>query len=106
MSSTRLWVRISNCSRDFLSTCGERLTVNFSSFVGSGIGPRTCAPVLFALETISLVDASRIPWSTKEIVSTAKRTGAQVRGPRSEEHTSELQSPDHLLCRLLLLKKK
>src|SRR5438552_10487663 len=26
---------------------------------------------------------------------------AQV-GPRSEEHTSELQSPDHLVCRLLL----
>src|SRR5258708_21064272 len=26
--------------------------------------------------------------------------------PRSEEHTSELQSPDHLLCRLLLEKKK
>src|SRR5207244_12192896 len=34
------------------------------------------------------------------------------RGPRwcgrvrSEEHTSELQSPDHLVCRLLLEKKK
>src|SRR5215216_7214960 len=27
-------------------------------------------------------------------------------GPRSEEHTSELQSPDHLVCRLLLEKKK
>src|SRR5258708_12807110 len=25
---------------------------------------------------------------------------------RSEEHTSELQSPDHLVCRLLLAKKK
>src|SRR5207244_13050688 len=25
--------------------------------------------------------------------------------PRSEEHTSELQSPDHLVCRLLLEKK-
>src|SRR5258708_24303813 len=25
---------------------------------------------------------------------------------RSEEHTSELQSPDHLVCRLLLQKKK
>src|SRR5258708_18226434 len=25
---------------------------------------------------------------------------------RSEEHTSELQSPDHLVCRLLLGKKK
>src|SRR5207244_11616752 len=33
----------------------------------------------------------------------------QVRKPervRSEEHTSELQSPDHLVCRLLLEKKK
>src|SRR5258708_28230056 len=27
-------------------------------------------------------------------------------GVRSEEHTSELQSPDHLVCRLLLEKKK
>src|SRR5438552_8995113 len=26
-------------------------------------------------------------------------------GHRSEEHTSELQSPDHLVCRLLLEKK-
>ena len=29
-----------------------------------------------------------------------------VTDPRSEEHTSELQSPDHLVCRLLLEKKK
>src|SRR5258708_31096941 len=28
------------------------------------------------------------------------------REKRSEEHTSELQSPDHLVCRLLLEKKK
>src|SRR4051794_41678169 len=28
------------------------------------------------------------------------------RRPRSEEHTSELQSPVHLVCRLLLEKKK
>src|SRR5258708_30453653 len=27
------------------------------------------------------------------------------RSSRSEEHTSELQSPDHLVCRLLLEKK-
>src|SRR5438552_11243031 len=31
--------------------------------------------------------------------------GAEV-FDRSEEHTSELQSPDHLVCRLLLEKKK
>src|SRR5258708_35677867 len=31
----------------------------------------------------------------------------QHRAPhRSEEHTSELQSPDHIVCRLLLEKKK
>src|SRR5258708_18606172 len=29
-----------------------------------------------------------------------------ARHGRSEEHTSELQSPDHLVCRLLLEKKK
>src|SRR5258708_18379914 len=32
--------------------------------------------------------------------------GDEIRRPnRSEEHTSELQSPDHLVCRLLLEKK-
>src|SRR5438552_14016055 len=46
----------------------------------------------------------------------ARRAGQQVRpalpryewsrNRRSEEHTSELQSPDHLVCRLLLEKKK
>src|SRR5258708_8365188 len=33
-------------------------------------------------------------------------TGGQTCAQRSEEHTSELQSPDHLVCRLLLEKKK
>src|SRR5947208_4640140 len=35
-------------------------------------------------------------------------SGREKIGPlcRSEEHTSELQSPDHLVCRLLLEKKK
>src|SRR5690348_17699141 len=33
--------------------------------------------------------------------------GRRIRaGTRSEEHTSELQSPVHLVCRLLLEKKK
>src|SRR5438552_8549709 len=32
--------------------------------------------------------------------------GANPAKHRSEEHTSELQSPDHLVCRLLLEKKK
>src|SRR2546426_8582031 len=42
-------------------------------------------------------------------VTIATREGAQVKDPqpyRSEEHTSELQSPCNLVCRLLLEKKK
>src|SRR5258708_20691897 len=41
-------------------------------------------------------------------VSVAGRGPTPGNGPssdRSEEHTSELQSPDHLVCRLLLEKK-
>src|SRR5438552_4703178 len=34
------------------------------------------------------------------------RASANPRSRRSEEHTSELQSPDHLVCRLLLEKKQ
>src|SRR2546429_2117543 len=33
-------------------------------------------------------------------------SGSRVEDPRSEEHTSELQSRLHLVCRLLLEKKK
>src|SRR5258708_17725904 len=35
-----------------------------------------------------------------------QRTWPVPESGRSEEHTSELQSPDHLVCRLLLEKKK
>src|SRR5258708_27258564 len=37
---------------------------------------------------------------------TDRGRGPPLREVRSEEHTSELQSPDHLVCRLLLEKKK
>src|SRR5207244_6078193 len=37
--------------------------------------------------------------------ATSKRSPSVKRQSRSEEPTSELQSPDHLVCRLLLEKK-
>src|SRR5258708_12545818 len=43
--------------------------------------------------------------ATSGLASHLAATPAIV-GNRSEEHTSELQSPDHLVCRLLLEKKK
>src|SRR6266581_9617972 len=55
--------------------------------------------------TLSLHDALPISaaWS-RRACGAARPTAA--RWPRSEEHTSELQSPVHLVCRLLLEKKK
>src|SRR5690348_18018031 len=41
-----------------------------------------------------------------DLVSPAGLLLAAGGGRRSEEHTSELQSPVHLVCRLLLEKKK
>src|SRR5256885_3196672 len=37
---------------------------------------------------------------------TALQVGPRIEADRSEEHTSELQSPCNLVCRLLLEKKK
>src|SRR5438552_8891579 len=58
--------------------------------------------------TLSLHDALQISAhrdSSREN-SLMCRRAPPTHCPRSEEHTSELQSPDHLVCRLLLEKKK
>src|SRR5438552_10290545 len=61
--------------------------------------------------TLSLHDALPIlrGWRSKLARDIAKRYSwlpLRRNTRRSEEHTSELQSPDHLVCRLLLEKKK
>lgn len=56
ISTRRLCVRISNCSRESLYLCGERITVNSERSVGNGTGPETSAPVRFAVSTILLAD--------------------------------------------------
>ena len=59
MSNNLLCVLISSWSLLFLSTWGDLLTVNLSNLVGSGIGPLTFAPVLFAVLIISSVLESK-----------------------------------------------
>src|SRR6266581_9656999 len=55
--------------------------------------------------TLSLHDALPISSSCHQVTwPTTSRP--RCRCTRSEEHTSELQSPVHLVCRLLLEKKK
>src|SRR5947208_13670005 len=62
--------------------------------------------------TLSLHDALPIsivgitPRRTSFAVTTFFRRFWTTASTRSEEHTSELQSPDHLVCRLLQEKKK
>src|SRR5947208_5807792 len=45
-------------------------------------------------------------WGWGREMGMGHRDGDGAQRWRSEEHTSELQSPDHLVCRLLLEKKK
>src|SRR5258708_10840652 len=45
-------------------------------------------------------------WIARQNRAFAGRAVRYCAEHRSEEHTSELQSPDHLVCRLLLEKKK
>src|SRR3712207_7995976 len=60
-----------------------------------------------AEEVLREVDAlRRVDLAGDEIVGLACRGRDRLRGVRSEEHTSELQSRQYLVCRLLLEKKK
>src|SRR2546426_4455101 len=48
----------------------------------------------------------RVMVGTRPVPETTYGQGSCVYSARSEEHTSELQSPCNLVCRLLLEKKK
>src|SRR2546430_9953321 len=60
--------------------------------------------------TLSLHDALPISWPDaaprRRCTRCPRCPGAPTDSPRSEEHTSELQSQSNLVCRLLLEKKK
>src|SRR5436189_4902353 len=65
-------------------------------------------PAIAEIYTLSLHDALPIS-ATSRLVKTRAGpypTSTSPTGVRSEEHTSELQSPMYLVCRLLLVKKK
>src|SRR2546426_2539627 len=65
---------------------------------------------LFPYTTLfrSALDAARdgIQRFSVRSVASDRSFGSPVKSYRSEEHTSELQSPCNLVCRLLLEKKK
>src|SRR5574344_2581738 len=71
------------------------LLVNMDDFIDNVINDFN--GFIKELKTISKVEGYVI--KTAFYMNSPKETKAY---PRSEEHTSELQSPDHLVCRLLL----
>src|SRR3989449_10337118 len=73
----------------------------------SSLSLETTSQICIAALEIGVAPFVRVPSTRPEHVSRALDGGALgVIAPRSEEHTSELQSRLHLVCRLLLEKKK
>src|SRR5258708_18736218 len=79
LSKPSMCLRLWNLHGVYLPQCGIRDLLNWSS----SLTPQ--------------MEVSSSIWGVKLELQFNKR---------SEEHTSELQSPDHLVCRLLLEKKK
>src|SRR5690348_17852689 len=62
---------------------------------------------VFATDSVEGIEMSACTWSSTPPTTSAFILFSRAMPPRrSEEHTSELQSPVHLVCRLLLEKKK
>src|SRR2546429_7332714 len=81
-----------------------------SSAAPAGTGPRA-GEVSRVIPAVNLARSGKtIPAAAKTVVNWQDLVNTQVsaraRIARSEEHTSELQSRLHLVCRLLLEKKK
>src|SRR5690606_40832899 len=82
------------CSSDLFSLAGRAAVVTGGS---SGIG-RAIALAFAGAGADVLVSYNRNARGAEEVVAAIQA--------RSEEHTSELQSRENLVCRLLLEKKK
>src|SRR5688500_19997722 len=63
------------------------------------------APAHLALAELLGPHAARQQEQARQEEERAAKKGGARRGSRSEEHTSELQSPCNIVCRLLLEKK-
>src|SRR5256885_3006353 len=73
--------------------------------VECGIG-RSGVDSAFRIPHSALASPRSPPFPRKYSPAVSTGPGASSRPARSEEHTSELQSPCNLVCRLLLEKKK
>src|SRR6266496_1519675 len=68
--------------------------------------PKQFAPIPPESITVDIVPAAAMAQGSEEQPRAESAAAQPQRAPRSEEHTSELQSRRDLVCRLLLEKKK
>src|SRR5690606_41898625 len=102
---------VSFCTTDALTDLSP-LTLHDALPISSGSGHGS-APRMWSRTTATdpREPAGSAPSSSALAVAprtrdSAAASGVRRRSPRSEEHTSELQSRENLVCRLLLEKKK
>src|SRR5262245_62278845 len=93
---------------DFCAGCGAQLAAVTGDLSSLPDAAPTAAPP--ARDTVTAAATSPLTTSSaatgSETPTSATPTPGSGRDTRSEEHTSELQSLRHLVCRLLLEKKK
>src|SRR5437762_2924588 len=104
-----------NSPRDPLNTpaplvSGTALSINSGNSVLSKPTERECTQSKFGQIANTFLNNAREPDQLKStfawVASWPNDSAASPTIVRSEEHTSELQSPMYLVCRLLLEKKK
>src|SRR3712207_7896749 len=80
----------------------------YTTLFRSALGLSVVGVILYAgsLSTADIVGAQSSGWFVLLLVPSFVVFVISMVGERSEEHTSELQSRQYLVCRLLLEKKK
>src|SRR5207253_10609920 len=83
------------------------ISLNIAPHVGcrATYNAKRCSVAIFSLEMPKEQLVMRMLASEARVDAQRMRTGRLIES-RSEDHTSELQSRGHLVCRLLLEKKK
>src|SRR5690625_838576 len=113
------WVLVADyqviTDRDAVGEIGQRVLSLLADYLAIGLDParttiftHSSVPALnqLMLPFLSLVTDSELRRNPTVKAEYEATGGRPMSGLRSEEHTSELQSRGHLVCRLLLEKKK
>src|SRR2546426_3936795 len=116
----RIWLRLLTCTQLIEKQVRARLRSHFATTLPrfdlmaqlerhrEGLKMNELSRLLMVTggNVTAIVDQLEKEGLVERLDEPADRRAFRIRLPRSEEHTSELQSPCNLVCRLLLEKKK